>query len=466
MDTEPPSGIFLDLFLAYSVSPAWIIVSCIFLVFLLIASALISGSEIAFFSLTSNDTVELEDEKNTVSKTILSLLRNPGKLLATILITNNLVNIAIVILSTYVLNVILPITAYQGIVIFLQENLGLQFIEAPTLSTFINLLITVVAVTFLLVLFGEVAPKIYANFNNIRFARIMAKPLYFLNKLFGPFSNILVRWTNILEKKLGDQNSKGSSLKEDIDQAIELTINQHSNEENEADILRGIINFSDLTVRQIMTPRTDVVGYDKANSFTDLISLIKDSGFSRIPIYEEDFDKVIGILYVKDLIGFLDAEPDFDWTKLIRDEVLYAPESKKVNELLRDIQTRRMHMAIVIDEYGGSSGIVTLEDIMEEVVGDIRDEFDEEENVEYVKMDDNNFIFDGKTHLQDVCKITGIDNTVFERAKGESDTLAGLMLEILGLIPKTDREITVGNIRLKVVSVNKKRIEKISINIP
>lgn len=462
METEPPS-LFLTHILAIGLSPTWIILNISFLVILLLASALISGSEIAFFSLNSNDTTNLNEENTKQSKLILQLLEKPGKLLATILISNNLVNIGIVILSTFVLDQFFSQSIYEHLGQWFVENITSYF-QAKEIANFFNLLINVVAVTFLLVLFGEVAPKIYANFNNVNFAKFMSRPLYVLNKVFGPISNILVNWTNILEKRLGDKSQK-KSIKEDIDQAIELTINNEPYQENEADILRGILNFSDLMVRQIMCPRTDVVGFEIGGSFPELIAIIKDSGYSRIPIFEDDFDNVIGILYIKDLISHLEENETFDWTPLIRKDLLYVPELKKVNELLKEFQQRRMHMAIVVDEYGGSSGIVTLEDVMEEIVGEIRDEFDEDEDVEYVKIDDSNYIFDAKTNLQDAARITELDVSVFEDSRGDADTLAGLMLEILGFIPKVDREIQVNNIKLKVVSVNKKRIEKISIRI-
>lgn len=460
LETEPPS-LFLTHILTIGLSPTWIILNISFLIVLLLASALISGSEIAFFSLNSNDTTNLNEENSKQSKLILQLLEKPGKLLATILISNNLVNIGIVILSTFVLDQFFSQSLYEQLGQWFVDNITTYF-EIKEIAGFFNLLINVVAVTFLLVLFGEVAPKIYANFNNVNFAKFMSRPLYFLNKVFGPISNILVNWTNILEKRFGDKSQK-KSIKEDIDQAIELTINNEPYQENEADILRGILNFSDLMVRQIMCPRTDVVGFEINGTYPELIQIIKESGYSRIPIFEDDFDNVIGILYIKDLISHLEENETFNWTPLIRKDLLYVPELKKVNELLKEFQQKRMHMAIVVDEYGGSSGIVTLEDVMEEIVGEIRDEFDEDEDVEYVKIDDSNYIFDAKTNLQDAARITELDVSVFEDSRGDADTLAGLMLEILGFIPKVDREIQVNNIKLKVVSVNKKRIEKISI---
>ena len=437
--------------------------SLLVLILLLIASALISGSEIAFFSLSASSLEELKEESTKQSKLIQQLLENPSKLLATILIANNFINIGIVILSTFVLDIFLSGGILTNFSIWIQETF-LTNITARSIENGIHFSITVVAVTFLLVLFGEVAPKIYASFNNVRFSKFMARPLNILNSFFGPISSILVKWSNSLERRF--ENSQGSStLREDLDHAIELTVNQLTSEENEADILRGIINFSDLNVKQIMRPRMDMVGFEHEGNFNDLVELIKESGFSRIPIYEESLDKIVGLLYVKDLIAFIAQDPDFKWSELIRDKLIFVPETKKVNELLKDFQRERVHMAIVVDEYGGVSGLVTLEDVMEEVIGDIKDEFDEAEELDYVKIDDKNYIFEGKTSLTDVSRVVDVDSSIFDKAKGESESLAGMILEILGIIPKVDKELTVGHIKLKVVSVNKKRIEKINLTI-
>lgn len=462
---EPdPDLLFYTFDLIVQLSLSGLVISIIILLFLLLASAMISGSEIAFFSIKAVDLSTLEEEKSKTSKRIIDLLREPGKLLATILITNNLVNIGIVILASLVLDNLLPKSVYLAFANWINTDFLNTSYNPETFANFLNLLITVVAVTYLLVLFGEVAPKIYANFNKIKFAKAMAQPLHMANRVFGPLSKTLVFLSQKMENQFGSKSNL-ASIKEDIDHAIELTVNNETDEEQEANILKGIISFSELTVKQIMCPRTDIVGVDISSDFYELIRSIKDSGYSRIPIYEEDLDKIVGILYAKDLIGYLDKDVNFDWRPLIRKEILYAPESKKVNDHLKDIQSKRMHMAIVVDEYGGSSGIITLEDIMEEVVGDIRDEFDEDEDTEYVRVDDKNFIFDGKTNLQDVIRFANIESDIFEEIRGESDTLAGLVLEIVGQFPKVDREILLDNIRLKIVLVSKKRIEKISLHI-
>lgn len=435
--------------------------SVFILIALLLCSALISGSEIAFFSLSSSHIEELKNSQGKSPQLILKLLDNPAKLLATILITNNLINIGIVILSTYILNDLLTPESLSGMSSAISSLTG-EMISMEWIEKSLEFLITVVAVTFLLVLFGEVAPKIYASFNNMDFSKFMSKPLHFLNIIFGFLSNRLVKWSDGLESRL-TKSQNNTTTKEDIDHAIELTVNQYTSEEKEADILRGIINFSDLQVKQIMCPRTDIVGLDKEADFHTILSLIQEKGYSRIPVYEESLDKITGILYAKDLIQYLTQETDFNWADLVRDKLIFAPETKKVNELLKEFQKERVHMAIVVDEYGGVSGLVTLEDVMEEVIGEIKDEFDEDEELDFVKIDDNNYIFEGKTSLTDVSRIVGIDSAIFDKAKGESESLAGMMLEILGVIPKVDKEISVGNIKLKVVSVNKKRIEKITL---
>ncbi len=462
MDPEPAQHLFYLLqFFYLNIGITGLIVSIIILLLLLLCSALISGSEIAFFSLSSSNIEDLKNDKNKSSSFIIKLLDNPAKLLATILIVNNLINIAIVILSTYILGELLTPESLNGMSVWISEMFG-NSISVDWVKKSIEFLITVVAVTFLLVLFGEVAPKIYASFNNLQFSKFMARPLNALNIVFGFLSNGLVKWSDGLERRLTRAQGKTTS-KEDIDHAIELTVNQYTNEEQEADILRGIINFSDLNVKQIMCPRTDIVGFSKDEDYHTILKMIQEKGYSRIPIYEESLDKITGLLYAKDLISHLSENKDFNWCDLIRDKLIFAPETKKVNELLKEFQTERVHMAIVVDEYGGVSGLVTLEDVMEEVIGEIKDEFDEDEELDYVKIDDNNYIFEGKTNLTDVSRVADIDGSIFDQAKGESESLAGMMLEILGVIPKIDKEIMVGNIKLKVVAVNKKRIEKITL---
>lgn len=436
----------------------------IFLILLIISSGLISGSEVAFFSISPQDAKTLEEDETVTNKRLIALREKPRTLLATILISNNLINIAIVILSYFVINSSLPEAGFLSVAESIVSGLSLTFVSIQQLADLMYFAITAIGVTAVLLLFGEVAPKIYANVNNLKFAKSMSLPLTVMNVIFGPLSKILVSWSNRLENRL-TRNGTGSSYtsKEDIDAAIDLTVQQTATSGEEAHILKSILKFGDLSAKQIMKSRVDVVAVDQNIGFAELLQTIRKEGYSRIPIYDEDFDKVTGILYVKDLLGHAEEKEDFKWQHLIRDNVLYAPESKKIDELLKEFQTRRLHLAIVVDEYGGSAGIVTLEDIMEEVIGDIKDEFDEHEEQNYFKIGEGNYIFDGKMQINDACKILGCDSEDFATVRGESDTLAGLVLEIEGQIPKMEREIIFGKYRFKIIAVTNRRIEKINL---
>lgn len=448
------------LFLLPAVSPVEIGFSIILIFLLLMGSALISSSEVAFFSLTANDFEKLTQENSKVSDQIIALNNLPRYLLATILISNNFINIAIVILSDFVIRQLLPPELITGWAEAIVQILALgNLTDLATIGRTLEVLITVVGVTFLLVLFGEVAPKVYAKLNNVKLARFMAGPLTILMKILTPFSTILVSWTNAIEKRL-EQNASVAS-REDIDEAIELTVNQEQGGEQETGILKGIVKFGDVSVKQIMRPRVDVIAVDFTTTYRELLKTIRISGYSRMPVYENDFDNIVGILYIKDLLGHIREKADFEWQKLIRSNVLYVPESKKINDLMRQIQLERTHMAIVVDEYGGSAGIVTLEDIMEEVIGDIQDEFDDKPEIVYRKIDDNNYLFEGKTLIQDACRIVEIDTSTFDDIRGESDSIAGLILEIKGIIPKVETEIDYKNYKFKVIAVTKRRIEKV-----
>lgn len=438
------------------------------IILLLICSALISGSEVAFFSLTPNDFDRLEQENGLNSQRILALKDKPRRLLATILISNNFINIAIVILSEFVLMKLIPpdtFSRWAASITGLWGGPGPERVEYW--SWLIGFLITVVGVTFLLVLFGEVAPKVYAKINNVRLARFMAGPITFLLRALGPLSNTLVNSTRIIERRLATTTPGGSlASREDIDEAIELTVSQEKDAGQDVDILKSIVKFGEVTVKQIMSSRVDVVAVDFRISYHDLLKVVRESGYSRIPVYENDFDHVTGILYVKDLLGHLNEGNDFEWQELIHTDVYYVPEAKKINDLLKEFQQEHLHLAIVVDEYGGSSGIVTLEDIMEEVIGEIKDEFDDEVEVVFKKIDDYNYLFEGKTLLNDVCRIIGIDTNSFDEAKGEADSLAGLILELTGIIPKVDTEIPYNQFRFKIVSVSRRRIEQILFTLP
>lgn len=435
---------------------------------LLVCSALISGSEVAFFSLTHNDFEKLQQENSDSSQRILFLQEKPRKLLATILISNNFINIAIVIISDFVLLRLLYAERLDQWATAFIELFSLQaVIGAEAMGRLMGFLITVVGVTFLLVLFGEVAPKIYAKINNLHLAKFMSGPMMFLMRLFHPISQVLVNWTTLIERRLAARSLGGNATsREDIDEAIELTVSSEAKTEQEIDILKSIVKFGDVSVKQIMRSRVDVVAVDFRVNFKELLDIVRRSGYSRIPVYDDDFDNVTGILYVKDLLGHLHEDPDFEWQRLIRTNMLYVPEAKKIHDLLREFQREHLHMAIVVDEYGGSAGIVTLEDIMEEVIGEIKDEFDNEAEVIFRKIDDFNYVFEGKTLLNDVCRIIGVDTSTFDEIKGDADSLAGLVLELYGEIPQKDVEITYNLFRFKIVSVSKRRIEQVLITLP
>ncbi|MCB0661433.1 MAG: gliding motility-associated protein GldE [Saprospiraceae bacterium] len=470
MESEPGSS---DRFTSLAFFPFLIIpgveigIALSLVILFLVFSALVSGSEVAYFSLSTSDFDRLRQEKSKSSERILYLQERPRTLLATILIANNFINIAIVILSEFIVRQSLPDDLLETWSSTLLTKVGIENASyIPTVSWTINFLLTVVAATFLLVLFGEVIPKVYARLNNIPLARFMSGPLYVLNILFKPLSKSLVSGTRFIEQRLASKsNGMPVASKEDIDEAIELTVSQEKNAEQEVDLLKSIVKFGDLQVKQIMRSRVDVVGIENQMTFNEVIKIIKESGYSRLPVFEEDFDNVKGILYVKDLIGNLDQN-DFEWQTLVRHTTLFVPESKKINDLLKEFQSSRMHLAIVVDEYGGSAGIVTLEDIMEEVIGDIRDEFDDEPEIQYRKIDDFNYLFEGKSLLNDVCRIVGIPTDSFDEMKGEADSIAGLVLELLGHLPKPEREISFLDYKLKVIAVNERRIEQVMLTLP
>ena len=437
-----------------------------FVILLLLCSALISGSEVAFFSLSPNDVDDLKQENSKVSDRILTLKEKPRKLLATILICNNFINIGIVILSDFIIKKILTKGSLLNWVDYNSSWLSLPLTN-DQIATAIHFFFTIVVVTFLLVLFGEVAPKVYANLNNVKLARFMSGTLSLFNKFFSPLSGILVSWTNWIEKRLANRTHQASlTSKEDIDAAINLTVLNHADSKEEGDILRSLVKFGDVTAKQVMRSRVDVKAMDFRMNFKELTKMVIRTGYSRFPVYDDDLDNITGILYSKDLIGHLDEGENFEWQVLIQTDVLYVPEAKKINELLKQFQKERLHMAVVVDEYGGCSGIVTLEDILEEVIGEIKDEFDDDLEIEFKKLDEHNYIFEGKTLLNDVCRVLGIDTDTFDDVKADADSIAGLMLELAGQIPKINSKISFDQYHFKVVSVNKRRIKQVQITIP
>ena len=408
-------------------------VFCIILI-LLVFSALISGAEVSYFSLTMSDLESLKENKN---KLIIKLLKFPNSLLATILIVNNFINVAIIILSAYL----------TTISIVFPENSVLEFV------------FQVVIITCLLVLFGEITPKVYAHHNAIKFSLWMAKPLTFLNKALYPISFLLVSTTSFIENRL-----KRKELDVNIDEiskALDLT--DQENKSKEGKILRSIVEFGDTDVKEIMKSRVDVIAIDKSTKFSDLLKLIVSSGYSRIPVYDGQFDNVLGILYIKDLIPYLSKSDSFKWLDLCR-APFFVPENKMINDLLKEFQAKKNHIAIVVDEYGGASGIVTLEDVLEEIVGEINDEFDDDHN-NYSKLDDNNFVFEGKILLIDFLKIINYELDYFDDLKGESDSLAGLILEHEGRIPKIGDVIIIESFTFQIESVDLRRIKRIKVTL-
>jgi gliding motility-associated protein GldE len=415
-----------------------ILINAIALVALLFASAFISGSEVAFFSLTPSDLQNLNDDNSTGGDHVAQLIEKPRKLLATILIGNNFVNIAIVLLST------------------LLSGQLFDFSDNPLMGFLLN----VVGITFLLLLFGEVLPKVYASRNALKFSMRMAMPISIMEKLFNPLSEMLMRTTRIVEKRLKKKSTNISV--EDLSTALDITENEEEKHRDKK-ILKRIINFGNTEVTQIMKPRVDVMALEIEQPFSEVLQLILDNGYSRIPVYRENFDQVAGLLYIKDLIPHLEEGDEFDWQKLIR-PAFFVPESKKLDDLLREFQIKKVHMAIVVDEYGGASGIVTMEDVLEEILGDISDEFDDEDVI-YSKLDDSNYVFEGKILLKDFYRIINIEGEEFEIKKGEAETLAGFVLEISGRIPNKNDKIQFANYTITVESVDKRRIKRIKVTI-
>ncbi len=413
-----------------------VIVSLFILVILLAISGFVSGSEVAYFSLTPGDVSLLENSRSRLSKLALNHLQVPDRLLATILITNNFVNVAIVVLSTFIIN---SVISFSG-------------------PVWIKFIIQVVSVTSLILFCSEIFPKIYANRFSIQFARLTAPGLKFFSAIFWPISTFLIYSTSIVNKRLAKHS--GNLSIDDLSDALELTESDLTQEKN---ILKGIVKFSNIDVCDIMHSRVDTVAVEIKTKFSELLNVINESGYSRIPVYEETFDQIKGILYVKDLMPYLGKPASFKWQSLIRSSY-FVPESKKINDLLKEFQTNRIHMAIVVDEYGGTSGIVTLEDILEEIVGEITDESDDEPPP-YEKIDNHNFIFEGKILLNDFYKILGIDDKFFDAVKGEADTLAGLILELRGEIPAKDDKLAYKNLGFVIISVDKRRIKKIKVTI-
>ena len=413
-----------------------VVIGILVIIILLIGSALMSASEVAFFSLGPEDLENLKINRDKKSKTVLKLYSNPEKLLSTVLVANNTVNIAIVLLAAFI-----------SLRMF-------DFSSEPILGFIIN----VVIITFLLLFFGEVMPKVYASRNHIKMALFMAYPLTLLEKVFKPVTSLLIFSSSFMKKRTGTRRSNISM--DDLSDALELTSEDFTEDEK---ILKGIVNFGNINVSAIMCSRTDVTAIDIKYGFDKIVPIIINSGFSRIPVYSGSFDSVKGILYAKDVLPYTNNPGSFKWQALLRPPY-FVPETKKINDLLKEFQTKKIHMAVVIDEYGGTSGIVTLEDILEEIVGEITDESDEDQLL-FRKLDENTYIFEAKILLNDFCKVLDIDEKLFEEVRGESETLAGLILELTGEIPQKDQIIKYGDFIFRIESADRRRIKEIRVKI-
>jgi len=434
---EPPS----QLLLATILNPQfwYFIYTGTILLFLMIASAIVSGSEVAYFSLVPSEIDDCKKSNNEREQSIARLLSTPKQLLATILILNNFVNISMVTLSTFMMWEYLGSSSDEGLFAF----------------------ILALVMTMLIVFFGEVIPKIYATQQNLKVAKFTSSALVFFSKLFRPLSFLLLSMSNLIDKRVV---RKGYELSVDeLNHAVELTTSNEETTTEERDILKGIVNFGTYTVKQVMRSRMDVTAFESEINFHELMDKINKTGFSRIPVFTDTIDTIDGILYIKDVLPHIEEEEKFDWKTLLR-PVYFVPEMKKIDGLLKDFQEKRVHMAIVVDEYGGTSGLITLEDIIEEIVGEINDEFDDEDKP-YVQLDSTTYIFEGKTSLNDFCKVVEAEPAIFENVKGESESLGGLLLEINSVIPRISEKIDFDKYSFTVVAVDSKRIKKIKVHI-
>ena len=429
-------SLFLSSLVEIQTPTAGVIIAAVLAAILLFISGFASGSEIAFFSLTPSDLNELDPEKSTIDRNIQMLREDSERTLATILISNNFVNVTIIMLCNYV---------FASVFQFDENAKWLEF-----------LCITVL-LTFLLLLFGEIMPKVYSRQAPLKFCRRVVGGILFARKLFLPIENILIRSGNIAERVV-QKESRQLSV-DDLEQALELTDKEELKDEQS--ILQGIIRFGDETAKEVMTSRQDIVDLDIKAPFSEVLKCIVDNNYSRIPVYQDNDDNIRGVLYIKDLLPHLTKPDTFRWQSLIRSPY-FVPETKKIDDLLREFQKNKVHIAIVVDEFGGTSGLVTLEDILEEIVGEINDEYDEEER-NYTKLNYNTFIFEGKTLLSDFTKILEVDDEEFSDVEGDADTLAGLLLELKGDFPSIHEKIDYQNYTFEVVGVEERRISRVKV---
>ncbi|MDI9865321.1 gliding motility-associated protein GldE [Flectobacillus sp. DC10W] len=414
-------------------------IDALILIALLGISALLAGSEVAFFSLSADERVACRESDSGSERTVAKLLDKPQQLLATLLIAINLVNITFVTISTYLTEQILGEEEKEGLV---------------------ATLILLVGVTFMITFFGELIPKVWAQQNNLKFAKLTAPLIEVASIIFKPLSSLLLGISNIIEKRV---ERKGYTITADeLNHALEITTGQGTSAQ-EKDILKGIVNFGSTSAKSAMRPRRDVTAFDVEWDFHELMDKINKSGYSRVPVYKETIDKIEGVLYIKDLLPHIEKDEYFNWQELIH-QAFFIPESKKIDDLLYDFQEKRVHMAIVVNEYGETEGIITMEDIIEEIVGDINDEYDEED-LGYKRLEDGSFEFEGKVTLNDVCRALGIDNDYFDKVKGESESLAGLLIELFARLPHAGEEIDYDKFRFRIASVDTRRIKRVKVTI-
>jgi gliding motility-associated protein GldE len=405
---------------------------------LLFLSFAIAGSEVAFFSMSYKDIQVLKTKNHKPLKRIVDLLENPKQLLTSMLIANSFINICIILVSNILIDDL-----------FLFDQIPVPGIE---------FIIKVVAVTLLLLFFGEIMPKVMATQNNIRFAKDFGGIIQGVYFIFSRMSGLMVKYTNLIEKKLAQKDTGNTYSMEELDQAIELTTSPNQLD-SEKKILKGIVKFGNITVRQIMKTRLDVYGVEDNITYNELLESVNEHNYSRFPVYKEDLDTIVGIIHTKDLIPHLQEEASYQWQKLIR-PALFVHEQKMIEDLLKEFQSKRIHFAIVVDEFGGTSGIITLEDILEEIVGDIKDEFDEEESM-IKKIDDFHYIIEGKTAIIDFCNFIDIPTNFFDTVKGESDTVAGLILELAGEFPTVQQVVKYKQFSFTALDIQKNRIHKV-----
>ena len=432
------ADIFTFPFLAITPAAATVLIFLVILLFML--SFLLAGSEIAFFSLTFKDINMLRTKKQPAYRRIVNLLDHPKTLLASMLISNSFVNIGIILISNILID---------------------GWITELHLSFWPIFLIKVGSVTFLLLLFGEVLPKVWATHHKIWFAATASLIVEIFSSIFYRFSKRMVRFSDRIEKKFSSENSSTMD-RSHLDYAIDL-LPEHEATTEEKSILKGIRKFGNTTVKQVMRTRLDVSGVNVNFNFADTIRKIEELHYSRLPVYRNNLDEVVGMLHTKDILPYINEPADFDWHSLLR-QPYFVHEHKLIEDLLQEFRDRRMHFAIVVDEFGGTSGIVTLEDVMEEIIGEIKDEFDDEESVNK-KLDDHNYIFEGKTMINDVCKAMSLPTDTFDALRGESDSLAGLVLEIAGEFPQVNEKVVSGDYIFIPLEINKNRIDKVKITI-